>query len=195
MSSVAILLLSPDELFIASAASHCLTPMSSSIAFYIIVSAFLRAPDISGGLWEWQLPAWRFAHTLTYVSDGKLMIWNRSSYVSPGFNGRDIHLCSRTSETINHFRRYNWDKRWYFRSVHNTFVNITNLQCFLLEPETKCDPMKETVVAYNIHCFRAQCFPQGGAGWLASNFAAWKFFKDVVWFRQLCALMKGTTWR
>ena len=76
--------------------------------------------------------------------------------------------------------------KWYFRGTHDTFINLTALNELIEELEMKYDPMKEYVFAYNLHEYNKIYYPQGGTGWLFSNFAVKQFYKSIQLFKSIC---------
>jgi hypothetical protein len=98
----------------------------------------------------------------------------------------DQRQCLRTQSGWGHFVNHNSDKRWYFKGVHDTFVNISLLVELLEELESKCDPMTQPMFAFNLHEFDHYLYPQGGSGWVFSNYVVHQLWKNVSDFQQMC---------
>jgi hypothetical protein len=163
----------------------------SSIAFYINIGHTHKVtPDLRGNFWEWQLPSPVLNISVTYVGDGPCRLINDSVCFQTPFNGMweyvDDRQCLRTQSGWRHFVTHNSEKRWYFKGVHDTFVNISLLEELIEELEGKCDPMNEPMMAFNLHEYGRYLYPQGGSGWVFSNYVVRKLWENVDAFQQLC---------
>jgi hypothetical protein len=181
----------PHPIEVRADASQRFSPLFPSIAFYIIVSAYMAPTPILGRFWEWQLPNGSDRYSLTYVSEAPFSVDGRSCVVPLDCSVRDRFLCSRTAQTIRHFVALNSDKRWYFRGVHDTYINVPALADFILDLEQRFDPMAECVLAYNVHVRGRLYFPHGGAGWLTSRFAIGRFHQNLKTFQAICRGVEG----
>ncbi|OHT16017.1 hypothetical protein TRFO_13500 [Tritrichomonas foetus] len=175
----------------AEAAKNKITKSNTSIAFYIIAGASQSKldPDLRGIFWEHQLKDFDFNYTLQYLSDGPLRVNGIDFMVLPANGPRtfqDAQFCIRTPETWRHFYQYNLDKKWYYRGIHDTYVNLPELLKFIDELEKKGDPMTTYNFAFNMHEYGLQYYPQGGTGYLFSNYAMRKFYENIELFTQLC---------
>jgi hypothetical protein len=125
------------------------------------------------------------------VSDAPFSVAGHSCVVPPDCEGGDRFLCSRTAETVRQFVALSSDKRWYFRGVHDTYINVAALADFIFDLEQQFDPITESVLAYNVHVRAGVYFPHGGAGWLASRFAVGRFHRRLETFRAKCSAVEG----
>ncbi|KAK8886860.1 hypothetical protein M9Y10_037893 [Tritrichomonas musculus] len=163
---------------------------NTSIAFYVIAGASQKGldPDLRGTFWEPQLKYYKFNHSITYLSDGPLSVNGVDFLVLPEGKGNfeDKQFCIRAPETWIHFNKYNLDKKWYFRGIHDTYINMPELLKFINELENKGDPMKTYNFAYNMHEYGHMYYPHGGTGYLFSNYAMRKFYRNIDRFRRIC---------
>jgi hypothetical protein len=74
--------------------------------------------------------------------------------------------------------------RWFFRGTDDTFLNLRELPGYLEELEERYDPMKEWVFLGNGISRGNYCYPQGGSGYLMSQWT----IREIA--RQGHALMK-----
>ena len=163
---------------------------TTSIVFYTIAghnqSIF---PDLRGRFWEFQLKFFKGDFKLEYFSDRELTV--NDIQFKPIINKQqqstDQNLCIRTAQTWSHFIENHPKMKWYFRGTHDTFINLTALNEVINDLEKKYDPMKENVFAYNVHEYSKVLYPQGGTGWLFSNYAVKQFNKSNKLFQSLCA--------
>ncbi|EAX91157.1 hypothetical protein TVAG_497980 [Trichomonas vaginalis G3] len=165
---------------------------NTSVAFYVIVGASHKIPpdeDLRGKFWEWQLPYKDLNATVDYVSDGPVNITGIPALV-PGVNPNarfdDRQFCIRAPYTWKHFVEKHGEARWYFRGIHDTFVNMSGLVETMKNLESQLDPMKEFGFAYNVHEYGYQLYPHGGAGYLFSNYAVKKFHENAGRFNYYC---------
>jgi hypothetical protein len=162
----------------------------TSIAFYIVCGAAqtITGDDLRGKFWEWQLPQFTGNYSLQYLSDAPLSVNGIDFLVLPeGSDGYDdTGLCIRTPESWGHFVARNSAMRWYFRGTHDTLVNLTALSTVIADLEAKGDPMTTLLFAFNVHEWNNSYYPQGGTGWLMSNFAVRQCHFRVQQFAQLC---------
>jgi hypothetical protein len=63
---------------------------------------------------------------------------------------------------------------------------MTALLAMLEEFESKIDPMKQFMFAFNFHEWGSRYYPHGGTGWLFSNYAVHQFLTKVNWFDAGC---------
>lgn len=163
---------------------------NTSIAFYVIAGASQKGldPDLRGKFWEPQLKYYKFKHSITYLSDGPLKVNDIEFLVLPEGIGsfEDKQFCIRAPETWIHFNKYNLDKKWYFRGIHDTFINMPELLKFIEELEKKGDPMTTFNFAFNMHEWNHMYYPHGGTGYLFSNYAMRKFYENIQTFRRIC---------
>ena len=162
---------------------------STSIAFYTIVGMNQTLdPDLRGRFWEFQLKAFTGEYHLEYISDGPLHVNDIEFKVLPNISQilSDENLCLRTPATWTHFLKNYPNVKWYFRGTHDTFVNLTALNELIEELEKKYDPMKEVALAYNLHEYAKIYYPQGGTGWLFSNYAVKQFASGIQNFKRMC---------
>jgi len=52
--------------------------------------------------------------------------------------------------------------------------------------EEGCGPMKEVMFSFNLHDWEDYLYPQGGSGWIFSNYAAQLIWKNVEAFHKVC---------
>ena len=164
--------------------------VNTSIAFYVIAGASQKKldPDLRGVFWEPQLKNYKFNYSLNYLSDGPLTVNGIDFMVLPEGSGsfQDSQFCIRTPQTWIHFNKYNLDKKWYFRGIHDTFVNLPEMLKLIEELEKKGDPMTTFNFALNMHEYAHVYYPQGGAGYLFSNYAMRKFNENIDLFIKHC---------
>jgi hypothetical protein len=162
-----------------------------SVAFCInIGSNHPVSPDLRGNFWEWQIPAAGLNATVTYVGDGPCsLLRNQSCLVVPRgglAQYRDDRQCLRTENGWEHFLRHRPDTRWYFKGVHDTFVNLTLLGELLCDLETRGDPMTQALFAFNLHDWDGYLYPQGGSGWVFSHHAVSLIWANFTRYHQIC---------
>lgn len=165
---------------------------NTSIAFYVIVGATHHIPpeeDIRGRFWEFQLPYNKLNTTVHYVSDGPIKINGEPALVpgdNPNATFNDRQFCIRAKYVWKHFVENHKDTKWFFRGIHDTFVNMTGLVDMLRELEKKIDPMNEWGLVYNVHEYGYQLYPHGGTGYLFSNYAVRQFVSKIANFDHYC---------
>ena len=157
-----------------------------STVIYVIAGVNLEfEPDPRGVTFEYQLDQLDTDIDVVYVADGKLDS-NGRKWIDATSSNPDPKLCDRTAWTWEHFEKNFPDKRWVFRGVHDTYVNITALNMLIANLEKKYDPMTEMVFSWNFHEYSYMLYPHGGAGWLMSGFAVRQFAKRTERFKWLC---------
>jgi len=164
---------------------------NTSIVFYTIAGVKQQLkPDLRGKFWEFQLKSFTGKYWLEYLSDGPLYVNGINYTILPHQNMTydDKKFCIRTPESWIHFAKYHSEARWYLRGTHDTFINISGLSELISELETKIDPMKEFGFAFNFHEYGNIFYPQGGTGWLFSNYAVMRFAKEHKKFREICEM-------
>lgn len=168
--------------------------LSTSIAFYIILGSTQHVlkrgyPDNS---WQLQLRYFSGNYSTHYVTDGPMNLdgLNIDPIIMPNGSTKftnDRQLCIRTPGTWEHFVEHHADTRWYFRGTHDTYVNMSAMLLKIAELEKQGDPMTTPLMAYNFHEYNHVFYPQGGAGYLFSNYAVKKFYEDREYFKSVCA--------
>lgn len=163
----------------------------SSIAFYHIAGADHKLEDdvdLRGILWEKQTEGYRGNVAFVFFSNGPLTVNNITFLVPDGHSGDpDEKFCNRAEATLKHFVANYPNYKWYFRGIHDTFVNFTALIEVIKELESKYDPMKEFAMAYNCHEYNYKLYPHGGTGYLFSNYAVKKFVENMDRFLYHCS--------
>lgn len=167
--------------------------LSNSIVFYVIIGSTqdVLKPGYQDNYWQKQLMNFEGNYTVHYISDGpmKLKNVNIDPIIMPiGSNEftNDRQLCIRTSGTWKHFVQNHPDAKWYYRGTHDSYVNMTAMLIMINELEKQGDPMTTPLMAYNFHEYNHIFYPQGGAGYLFSNYAIKKFYEDVDYFFSAC---------
>jgi hypothetical protein len=175
----------------APALAHPALTRRTSIAFYINIGhTHAVAPDLRGAFWEWQLPSPVLDAAVVYMGDGPCAllggarchvrrVGDLAAYV-------DERQCLRTEGGWAHFVAHNADKRWYFKGVHDTFVNVSLLEELLEELEAAGNPMTEALFAFNLHEYDGRLYPQGGSGWVFSNFVVQRLWRNLTDFHDVC---------
>lgn len=162
----------------------------TSIAFYIVLGANHKVePDLRGKFWEFQLPDFKHDYTLDYISDGPMQRdgMNITTLPPDSLPGSDKQFCKRAPAIWQHFvQNYN-DTKWFYRGVHDTFLNLTALDLQLKELEKTIDPMNEWGLVYNCHEYVYNMYPHGGTGYLFSNYAVRQFVKKINEFKSICS--------
>lgn len=163
---------------------------NSSIAFYQIAGfdyKLVNELDLRGILWEKQTEGYGGNISFVFFSNGPLSVNNITFLVPDGHSGDpDKKFCHRAEATLKHFVEHHSDYKWYFRGIHDTFVNFTALTEVIMELESKYDPMKEFAMAYNCHEYNYKLYPHGGTGYLFSNYAVRKFVDNMDRFLHHC---------
>ena len=162
---------------------------NTSIAFYIIGTVKQKFnPDLRGRFWEPLLTKTRFNYTIHYLGDVEFTV-NGTTFIDIRNNSSNIddrQLCERVSASWNHFLKYHPNTKWYFKGTHDTYINVPELLKLISELEKKGDPMEAYNFAYNVHRYYRTVYPQGGAGFLASNYAIRRFNQRPSLFRRKC---------
>lgn len=164
----------------------------TSIAFYTIFGYDQKFPpgqDLRGKYWEFQIKDYSGVTNVTYVSNGPVQIpdINVEIMTDNNITFHDKQFCHRATNTWKHFVAHYPEHRWYFRGTHDTFVNWKYLLEMIQDFESKYDPMKEYVLAFNCHEYNHQLYPHGGTGYLYSNYAVREFLKREQEFRSICS--------
>lgn len=164
----------------------------TSIAFYTIIGSEPYLPEnerIHGHTWEWQLNNSPNEYHVTFAANGKIIVPGFDAAIltdSKGYSP-DKNLCERTSNSMIHFTQ-NFDHyKWFYRGTADTLIVLDNLLNITEELEKKYDPMKEVAMAYAEFEYYTKMYPQGGAGYLFSNFAVNLFVKNLNFYREKCA--------
>ncbi|EAX99799.1 hypothetical protein TVAG_175680 [Trichomonas vaginalis G3] len=165
----------------------------TSIAIYITIGANQKLKkDFRGKFWETQLPNPHLDCKIHYVSDAPFKINNitkclvpKSAYID---KINDKIYCQRTFLGWEHFLIHHKEIKWYFRGIHDTFLNLTNLADLLKNIEKTHDPMKEEIAVYGAHEVAGNYYPQGGGGFLLSHGALKKLYKYKNEFHQICPI-------
>lgn len=165
----------------------------TSIAFYIIATIKQKFDtDLRGNFWEPLLKKTIFNYSLQYVSDGNFTVNGVDFRVygnytlEPNQILEDRQECKRVSASWEDFIEHNLDKKWFFKGGHDTYVNIPELLKLISKLEQKGDPMTTYNFAYIIHIYKDTPYPQGGAGFLASNYAIRQFVANIDKFHYFC---------
>ena len=166
---------------------------NTSVAFYIIVTIKQKFnPDLRGHFWEPLLTKADFDYSLQYVSDGNFSI-NGVDFkifgnypLGPNKILKDDRECKRVAASWEDFVNNNLDKKWFFKGGHDTYVNIPEFLNLISELEQKGDPMTTYNFAYIVHYYNHFPYPQGGAGFLASNYAMRQFVANIDKFHYYC---------
>lgn len=173
--------------------SETLFESNTSIAFYIIASVKQKfVPDLRGRFWEPLLTKTKFNYTIHYIGDVEFTVNGttfkdiRNTSQNNSSNIDDRQLCERVSASWSHFLKYHPNTKWYFKGSHDTYINVPELLKLISELEKKGDPMETYNFAYNVHRFYHIVYPQGGAGFLASNYAIRRFNQRPSVFRRNC---------
>lgn len=163
----------------------------TSVAFYINIGSTHKVnPDLRGNFWEWQLPNKQLNHYIYYITDGPIKLNNKfGKYLH--IEARSAHTadkgqCKRTMKGLKHFVNNKMQAKWYFKAVHDTFINITNLLYYLEEIERNHDPMKEDIYVFGAHEMNCKYYPQGGSGFLFSNYAVRKLYEQKITYDTIC---------
>lgn len=164
------------------------TSLNTRIAYYIIAgqNQTLKS-DLRGKFWEFQLNE-KQNYSLNYISDGPLHVNGVNfTVLPPGSTSiSDKKLCIRTPQTWDHFLVHYGNYEWYVRGTHDTFINVTALYEVIEDLESKYDPMNEFVCAYNLHEYSGYFYPQGGTGYIFSNYAVRVFASNKKAFDSIC---------
>ena len=164
---------------------------STSIAFYTIIGSekyIEDGDDLRGRTWEYQLEYSPISYTYQFVSNGNVTIpgYNVLVLTDSGKYSSDHYLCQRTSNSMLHFYKNYPNTRWFYRGTNDTFLNMTNFLDIIYELEEKYDPMTEIAMAYYQFEFMWRMYPQGGAGYLFSNYAVRLFAENIDFYRNVC---------
>ena len=164
---------------------------TSSICFYIITGHENFIPngeDMRGHTWEYQLENSPLKYQLIYVSNGPLNISGKRVEIltDSGQTEKDTYLCQRTSNSMIHFIKNFENYDWFFRGTTDTFIVLPNLYKLIAELEINYNPKEEVAMAYAQFEYTWRMYPQGGAGYLFSNYAVKLFVKNIDYYKSVC---------